>query len=196
GGTVRQACSTDKPRTYWRYRVDRKRKPAMAAIAQTALTLAPANGTLRKNLKSTMGSARRGSEGGRPGGGGPHTPEKAENSGGTPPDPGPSRSAEGGGPERTRERNWAPGQGGGRVGAARPRRPGVRDEQRGQRHRGQADRDVRPEDAAPADRPDQYAAQHRAERHGQAEHAVPYADGAGAFGRAGEGVRDDAERRG
>ena len=33
----------------------------MAAMAHTALRLAPANGTLRKNLKSTMGSARRGS---------------------------------------------------------------------------------------------------------------------------------------
>src|SRR6266581_1441173 len=64
------------------------------------------------------------------------------------------------------------------------------------RDRGQPDRDVRPEDAAPADRPDQDAAQHRAERHGQAEHAIPHADGAGAFGRAGEGVGDDAERRG
>ena len=61
GRMVRPACSADRPRTSCRYRVDRKRKPAIAAIAQTALRLAPANGTLRKNLKSTMGSARRGS---------------------------------------------------------------------------------------------------------------------------------------
>ena len=61
GRMVRPACSADRPRTSCRYRVDRNRKPAMAAIAQTALRLAPANGTLRKNLKSTMGSARRGS---------------------------------------------------------------------------------------------------------------------------------------
>ena len=41
--------------------MERNRNPAIAAIAQTALRLAPAKGTLRKNRKSTMGSARRGS---------------------------------------------------------------------------------------------------------------------------------------
>src|SRR6202042_1574794 len=49
GRIVRPACSADRPRTSCRYKLDRNRKPAMAAIAQTALRLAPANGTLRKN---------------------------------------------------------------------------------------------------------------------------------------------------
>jgi len=41
--------------------VVRKRKPALAAIAQTAVALAALNGTDLKNLKSISGSARRGS---------------------------------------------------------------------------------------------------------------------------------------
>src|SRR5271157_168124 len=61
GRMVRPAWSAASPRTSCRYKVDRNRKPAIAAIAQTALRLAPANGTLRKNRKSTIGSARRGS---------------------------------------------------------------------------------------------------------------------------------------
>ena len=39
----------------------RKRNPALAAIAQTAVALAALNGTDLKNLKSISGSARRGS---------------------------------------------------------------------------------------------------------------------------------------
>src|ERR1017187_4412130 len=61
GKMDRPGCSADKPRTSCRYKVDRNRNPAIAAIAQTALRLAPANGTLRKNRKSIMGSAWRGS---------------------------------------------------------------------------------------------------------------------------------------
>src|ERR1035437_5238747 len=61
GKMDRPACRADRPRTSCRYKVDRNRNPAIAAIAQTALRLAPANGTLRKNRKSIMGSARRGS---------------------------------------------------------------------------------------------------------------------------------------
>ena len=61
GKMVRPACRADRPRTSCRYRVDRNRNPAIAAIAQTAVRLAPANGTLRKNRKSSIGSARRGS---------------------------------------------------------------------------------------------------------------------------------------
>jgi hypothetical protein len=41
--------------------VVRKRNPALAAIAQTAVALAALNGTDLKNLKSISGSARRGS---------------------------------------------------------------------------------------------------------------------------------------
>ena len=61
GKMARPACRADKSRTSCRYRVDRKRNPAMAAMAQTAVRLAPANGTLRKNRKSSIGSSRRGS---------------------------------------------------------------------------------------------------------------------------------------
>ncbi len=61
GKMVSPACRADRPRTSCRYRVDRNKNPAIAAIAQTAVRLAPANGTLRKNRKSTTGSSRRGS---------------------------------------------------------------------------------------------------------------------------------------
>ena len=39
----------------------RKRNPASAANALTAITVAPENGALRKNLRSSSGSRRRGS---------------------------------------------------------------------------------------------------------------------------------------
>ena len=81
-----------------------------------------------------------------------------------------------------------------RVRPARSGRPRLGDESRGQRDGGQADRDVDPEHAPPADRLDQDAAQHRAERHGQGERAAPGAEGPGAFGAVGERVGDDRHR--
>jgi uncharacterized protein YcfJ len=61
GSSVRPARSALKPRTSCRYRVVRKRKPALAAMAQTAVALAALNGTDLKNRKSISGSGRRGS---------------------------------------------------------------------------------------------------------------------------------------
>src|ERR1700677_4784338 len=61
GRIVSPAWRPYSPRTSCRYNVDKKRNPAIAPMAQTALMLAPAKGTLRKNRMSIMGSARRGS---------------------------------------------------------------------------------------------------------------------------------------
>src|SRR5487761_556261 len=52
GSRVRPARSADIPRTSCKYRVDRNKNPAIDAIAQTAVRLAPANGTLRKKRRS------------------------------------------------------------------------------------------------------------------------------------------------
>ena len=61
GSMCRPACSADMPRTSCRYSVARNRKPPTAAVALIAVSTEPANGTLRKNLGSSTGSARRAS---------------------------------------------------------------------------------------------------------------------------------------
>ncbi|CAM5245678.1 hypothetical protein STANM309S_05223 [Streptomyces tanashiensis] len=61
GSIQSPADSGESPRTSWRYSVFRKRKPPSEAKAQTAMTVAPLNGALRKNLRSMRGSRRLGS---------------------------------------------------------------------------------------------------------------------------------------
>ena len=61
GSVSSPACSAEYPRTSCRYSVLRNRKPPSAANALTAITVAPENGALRKNLRSSSGSRRRGS---------------------------------------------------------------------------------------------------------------------------------------
>jgi hypothetical protein len=73
--------------------VDRNRKPAIAAIAQTALRLAPANGTLRKNRRSIMGSAWWGSYASSTASAATDSAKKARISGERQPSPGPSMMA-------------------------------------------------------------------------------------------------------
>ena len=59
GSALSPAWSGVKPRTFCRYRVLRSRKPASAANPHSAMTVAPENGTLRKNRGSISGSTRR-----------------------------------------------------------------------------------------------------------------------------------------
>ena len=61
GSMYRPACSGEYPRTSCRYSVLRNRNPPSAANAQIAITVAPENGALRKNLSSIRGSRCRGS---------------------------------------------------------------------------------------------------------------------------------------
>src|SRR6516162_2961032 len=58
GSVYRPACSAERCRASWRYSVLRNRKPASAENALTAIKTAPVNGALRKNRRSSSGSAR------------------------------------------------------------------------------------------------------------------------------------------
>ena len=61
GKVYRPACSAERWRASCRYSVFRNRNPASAENAVMAITTAPVNGALRKNRRSSRGSARRGS---------------------------------------------------------------------------------------------------------------------------------------
>jgi hypothetical protein len=79
------------------------------------------------------------------------------------------------------------------VEPARPGRAGLGHE-RGGGHDGDGDdRHVDPEDGPPAEAVDEGAAEDRPERERQAGHRAEHADGAGAFGRRGEGRDDDGQ---
>jgi hypothetical protein len=61
GTMCRPASRALMSRTSCRYKVARNKKPPRAAKAQIAVSTAPANGALRKNLGSSTGSVRRAS---------------------------------------------------------------------------------------------------------------------------------------
>ena len=59
GNVSKPACNAENPRTDCRYSEFRNRNPDNAENPQTAISVAPENGALRKNRGSSSGSSRR-----------------------------------------------------------------------------------------------------------------------------------------